>query len=330
MSGGTPNPNIELVRCPIDAELAAHLIAFWEGVFGEPFARFSHVLLGGESHANEDTLHLVRAGDDLASTCRLTICRADRRLGLLGEVATGGAQRGRGLAVRVCEQARDHFAAQGGRALFLATSNPSARRLYERLGWRPLPNADAMVWLAPGESPATLTPMTRLGDAFGLVPGSPALRAPMVPCITRDHPWFLLDANARVFSTRFVRQPSCEGLYGRYDDLATSRRGEWFAALASPGHVLGLASAVPASNNETWQLDAFAEPERTDVSSALLAAVQSAAHSRGATSCFVDVAERDRDKRAWLESLGFEPSGPGSRSQLSVDAVATDRLSRRA
>lgn len=325
MTNAAAHDAIERLRCPLPEGLARELLAFWSRLFAEPFDRFAPVLAGAEAAFNDDDIYLVRQGHAVVATCRLTVCKADSRRGLLGEVATDASCRGRGLAERLCAQARDDFAQRShafdafpaaspglGRALFLATSNPAARRLYQRLGWRGLPNANVMVWQSLGDGPKAIDPPTRPGDPFTLVPGSPALRAPMVSCITRDHPWLSLDANTRILSTRHLLQPSCEGLYSRYEELAGTRRGAWLAAMASPGQVLGLASVLPlVGGGASHRVDAFADHRRPDVWAALLVRALSLARGMGASACEALVATRDGEKRAWLISRGFTDAGPG-------------------
>lgn len=298
------------------------------------------MLAGAEAAFNDDDIYFVRQGPAVVATCRLTVCKADPRRGLLGEVATDESCRGRGLAERLCTQARDDFAQRGQaladvpaaspglvRALFLATSNPAARRLYQRLGWRGLPNANVMVWQPPGDGPSAIDPPTRPGDPFTLVPGSPALRAPMVSCITRDHPWLSLDANARIFSTRHLLQPSCEGLYSRYEELAGPRRGAWLAAMVSPGQVLGLASVLPlVGGGASHRVDAFADHHRPDVCAELLERVLSLARGMGASACEVLVARGDDEKRRWLASCGFTDAGPGEPIAVGDFVAETGRM----
>lgn len=329
MPGASEDDEIKVLPCPIDAARAGRLIALWERVFGESFARFAAVLAGEEAGGNEDTVYVVEpagAPGTAAATCRLTVAREDRGLGLLGEVATDEAFRGRGLAGRLCARARDDFARRGGQALFLATSNPSARRLYERLGWRGLPNANVMVWQPQGATLATVDPSTLPGEAFAVVEGGPALRAAIVPCITRDHPWLVLDANAAIFSTRHALQPSCEGLFGRYEAIA-QRGGAWWAARSARGQVLGLASAVAVAGEGAWRIDAFAAAERSDVWLALLRAAAEAARARGGRACEACIAERDVLKQQALEAQGWTDAGPADPMCIGSDCARTRRMS---
>lgn len=337
MSDAPTSDGVEVLRCPLPTDVAGELLDFWQRVFGEAFDRFGPVLAGRESAFNDDDVYLVRHKSAIVATCRLTVCGTDGRLGLLGEVATDESCRGRGLAGRLCALARDEFARQEGagpegaglgRALFLATSNLAARRLYERLGWRRLVNANVMVWQPAGDTLAAIHPSTRPGEPFTIAASSPSLRAPMVPCITRDHPWLVLDANAGIFSTRHVLQPSCEGLYARYDDIAAGRQGAWLAALATPGPVLGLASVAPwaGSAGACHRIDAFAEHARPDVWVALLRCALALARNRGAGACEVVVAECDSEKRRWLAEQGFTDAGPGEPLSAGGAVVAAGRM----
>ena len=64
-------------------------------------------------------------------------------IGSLGYVFTAVEARGLGIAERISRQATTDFCALGGQALFLATHDPSARRIYEKVGFVPF-NGDIM------------------------------------------------------------------------------------------------------------------------------------------------------------------------------------------
>ena len=58
--------------------------------------------------------------------------RANPEFAGIGEVATRPEYRGQGIANRLCRQALDEFAEQGGEVVFLGTENPAAARIYRR------------------------------------------------------------------------------------------------------------------------------------------------------------------------------------------------------
>lgn len=327
---------IERLACPLPEAQARVLVWFWASIFEEPFDYLLPVLTGVERAFNHDTVYLARAGETIAATCRLTVCAADARFGLLGEVATDPGFRGQGLGHRVCTQARDDFASSCGLANFLATSNPAARNLYESLGWRRLANANVMAWFAPavtaGDPNTTihrLLPPTQRGDAFRIERGSPALRATMVPFIAHDHPWRVLDANAFMYSTRHVLQSSCEGLYTRYRNLE-QHGGTWFAALAGAARVIGLASATPIADSPdlAWRVDAFAEHARADVWDALIKQAVAHAQVAGTRRCEVITGEDDGEKRLWLIEEGFADAGPAAPRDVHGVTILTRMYSR--
>ncbi len=248
----------EIVRyeTPIHQDLIRDLLTIWEKVFEVDFSWLAGVLQGDESSANRNVLWIAKAGGLVAATCRLTQSLSCPRLGCLGEVATLPEYRGRRLAHQLCARAIEDFEKQGGRNLFLGTVNPVAAKVYSSLGWRYLAGTRVMSRVAAG------TPEDFLADYFregahlpvDIVPGGPEFRVPIIPLIVTPHDFFLLDINTSLFSSRYVTQNSCEGLYQRYQSLREPAR--WFVLTRSDGVAVGLASCKPAEDGNVW-VEAF-------------------------------------------------------------------------
>ncbi|MBT3274798.1 MAG: GNAT family N-acetyltransferase [Spirochaetales bacterium] len=254
-----PPYQLENFSGPLPPRLARQLITWWESIFKMDLGWLAAPLTGKEAQYNTSSLYIYRQSDLIISTCRLVQSRTDVRLGCLGEVATRPDFRRQGLARKLCQHAADDFERGQGKALFLATENPSpARQLYSALGWKPVAGSNAMVRL-----PGTLSVDRFLSDYFHegsslpvrIVRGSPQFRVTMIPLILVPHDWMTLDRNAAITSTRYAVQPSCEGLYGRYALLNIP--AAWFAAVRADGVVAGLSSAKRTTGRE-FCVDGFA------------------------------------------------------------------------
>ena len=231
---------------PLDAGLTEELIDFWDGIFGDGYQADRPSYAGDERDFNRDTFYLLEQGGRTVGSSHLTTAVGNPELSGLGEVATAPQCRGQGIASRLCWAARDDFLAAGGQALFLGTVNPTAARIYHRLGWRKMPGSTIWALIASGESPESfLVDYFRASDEVGIEPGSPAQRVPMIPLIITPHDWWVLDANVELYSTRYIEQNSCMGLYPRYAKLVEQGAGAWFAARTRDGRLVGLASARP-------------------------------------------------------------------------------------
>ena len=139
---------------PIREDLARELFDFWEEVFGpeDPDIPIG-VFLGDEADHNRHVVLLERDGHTLTGTCGIMTPRADPRFAGIGEVATRPDYRGRGIANRLCKQALEEFGENGGEVVFLGTTNPSAARIYHRLGWRRIAGTTVYANVTNGESP---------------------------------------------------------------------------------------------------------------------------------------------------------------------------------
>jgi GNAT superfamily N-acetyltransferase len=312
---------METFEPPLPTELTAELLEFWKTAFGVPYEFVRPTLVGDEKTHNYDAIYLVRQGKRIAGTCHLTIFRADARLGGLGEVVTNPEFRGMGIANVLCAHAREIFRQWGGQVLFLGTSNPAAARIYHRLGWRKLASSQAMALLLDGDLPeAFLVNYFKLKGTVTVDTGSVADRVLIIPLILSPHDWHIMDANARILSTRYAVQTSCMGLYPRYESLAASGRGAWFAARADGSCVVGLSTAR-LDDDGRCQVDGFTHDWHREHWGDLMRAAIAWAAVRKAKTCCAQVAAQDEDKISLFESMGFHQAGAGE--PFDVAGLAT-------
>lgn len=289
-----------MFEMPLESELIDGLLSFWETTFECSFASLRSVLEGEEIENNRDLLFIVLAGERIAGTCRLTVSKADPRLGLVGDVATHPDFRGKGIARDLCSRAVCEFGKNGGKALFLATSNPSAECLYSSLGWHKLAGSNVMCKPIHGEVCEEFL-MDYYKSGFDLpvqvLQGSLRQCVPIVPLLITAHDSDLLDANAGMRSVRYAKQLSCEGLYGRYAGIA----GAWFAAERADGAAVGLSSASILDGS--CCIDAFAHPYYASCLNDLYTVCIDWAKANGATVVYVVCPKSDVYKKNTLLSI---------------------------
>ena len=314
---------------PISEELIDELFPFWASIFGEVLPDIGReVFLGAEAAYSVGTLYLSREGKQLASTCFTMHSKTVPALAGFSEVATDPQFRGRGIATELCGHAVEDFRAAGGEAFFLGTVNPAAARVYHRLGWRKLAGAAVMVNVLGGISPeAFLVDYFAAGTAE-IVEATPADRLPMIPLLLCPHDWQVLDANTRIYSTRYATQKSCMGLYVRYERMRRSG-GAWFVAKTAKGKVVGLATARRDEAGDC-QIDGFAHARFAQVWEALVQAALNRCSGQRSSQCYAVVSVEDEEKQSLLESLGFRRTGTGEEFDLDGRRVASIRMDRKA
>lgn len=323
----TEEPSIHVESSPLSAGLADELARFWQEVFETPFEESREVLGNGiEVGRNRDTVWVIRDGEDLAATCHLTVGALQPELGGLGGVATSTTHRRQGLAERLCRGARDHFRDGGGQAVFLGTVNPSAARVYFRLGWRRLAGSTVMLNVTEDISPEEF-----LVDWFRGARGSVTIEAgtanarlAMIPLLLVPHDEQVLDANVSLLSIRYATQDSCMGLYPRFTELA-SAGGAWFAGWCGQERLVGLATARPVTDDDV-QVDACAHRVARSSWRSLLEAAIDWARGQAATRVTAVISSEDEGKRIQFEALGFRSDGAGDEIDIAGRRVATVRL----
>lgn len=317
---------------PLPQQLADELVGFWEAAFGTAYNSFLPVLRGDEIAENADTIYVYRHAGSVIATCHLTTSKALPEIAGLGEVATAAAFRRRGAARELCRAARNDFSKSGGRALFLGTANPAAVSLYERCGWRRIPGSCVMANTTGEQSlDAFLDAYFRASGRPTVSSGSAADRIPMIPLLVFPHAWCVLDANVGMFSTRYATQPSCMGLYPRYETTARNGARAWFVARTPRGKTVGMATAFLEASG-CARIDAFTHRNFTDAWEALVRAAMRWSRTRGATRYATSVCEDDGEKLASYIAVGFRKTGAGGCFDLGerqVPSVVLESKERR-
>ncbi len=316
-------------KVPISEDLIDELFPFWAFIFGEVLPDIGReVFLGAEDAYSHSTLYLSREGNRLAGSCFTMHSKTMPALAGFSEVATAPRFRGRGIATELCGQAVEDFRAAGGEAFFLGTGNPAAARIYHRLGWRKLAGAAVMVNVLNGESPeGFLVDYFSEGTAT-IVEATPAARIPMIPLLVCPHDWQVLDANTKMYSTRYATQKSCMGLYPRYEQIMRSGGGAWFVAKTATGKVVGLSTARRDDAGDS-QIDGFVHARFADVWNALMQAAIYACSGQSASTCYAVVSVEDEEKQSLFESLGFRKTGSEEDFDLDGRQVASIRMDRK-
>lgn len=293
---------------PIHEDLAQDLFAFWEEVFGpeDPDIPIG-VFLGDEVDHNRHVVLLERDGDTLAGTCGIMTPRANSEFAGIGEVATRPEYRGRGIARRLCQQALEEFAENGGKVVFLGTENPDAARIYQRLGWRRIAGSTVYANVVNGGSPEEyLVDYFRTPSPVNIVAGDASMRVPMIPLLLTPHDWQVLDGNlpTPMVSTRYAMQNSCMGLCRKYYYLVKRGDTEWFAAKTNDGRLVGIATAFINAEN-ICRVDGFIHKRFSESYDALIGAAIGWGHKRKSGRITSRLSVEDEKKRAKFEDIGF-------------------------
>ncbi len=184
-----------------------------------------------------------------------------------------------------------------------------------------------MVNVLNGESPESfLVDYFKEGTAT-VVEATAAHRLAIVPLLVCPHDWQVLDANAKMYSTRYATLRSCMGLYVRYQRIKLSAGGAWFVAKAAEGRVVGLATARRDDAGDS-QIDGFAHARFAAVWEALVQAAINAFPGQSTSTCYAVVSVEDGEKQSLFESLGFRTTGPGEEFDLDGGRVASIRMDR--
>lgn len=229
------------IRCaqpPLPPEEARRIAGFVGRFLPEEY--LNAILLGEFSEEACFTAGLGLAGDSVLATCWSGWGREFPDIAVMGGVATDEAYRGQGLASAVVGAVCERFDSAGGRLLCLGTSNPAARRIYERLGFRPV----AEQVLCRAASGARIDEGFAAGRPVAARPASWREMASIVPLYLLRHPCVLADAGIGLPSARVAEPRRCVRIFW---DLWKSieRAGKWVVLRNDLGWPVASALARP-------------------------------------------------------------------------------------
>ena len=193
-------------------------------------------LVGGDSSSSLNTLFYVAElnGEVVGSMFHCTPADV-RDVGLVEAVQTAEEHRRKGIASALLARLIERFKADGGRALYLSTSNPIAGALYEKHGFWYLVGAE-MRYLAPGAEDFEDTYLAfhgkaRVRDAtWGDFPRAAVLYNHSEP------QWFLKE-----YLTRIFRDMHFEGRFLRLMRRVENQRGAYLVLESPKQRVVGAA-----------------------------------------------------------------------------------------
>jgi GNAT superfamily N-acetyltransferase len=319
----------DICKSALDEGLIKTLLELWQDAFQTDYGIFRSILRGEETAFNRDILYLAIKDDRVIGTCRLTQPVNNPELGGVGEVFTLPEFRGLGIATTLCMMAAEDFHSSEGKALFLATGNPSAALIYRRLGWIKLAGALVMVNIIDKESPETfLSEYYITGRQVRIIKGTPAARIPMVPLLVTPHNWQVLDANLDLFSTRYVVQRSCMGLFPRFLRLQSEDQGSWFVAQNDFDQTVGLSSAR-IDGSGRCHVDGFTHHKYSSAWEDLIHESVSWAADRGSGICMARVSAEDEEKISLFEGISFRRTKKGDPFDLGGRNVASVILEKK-
>ena len=289
---------MELIRYTSPCDCSAAL-ALWADTFGPAEAALEAPQLdGSECEHNLDILYLATEGDTLLGTIHATIPQSFPTVAGLSGMCTVPQSRGTGLGRILFTKILEEIDSLGVQTAYLGTGNPIAAKLYHSLGFSFLPGSNVMVRYKSGDTvDFTRRVFEPAPTTVDILPGSPAMRIPLIPLVLHRGRLKVLDRNTGLMSSREMLQPSCMGLYPKYAALP----GFW-GAVSETGVLGAVASIAPAEGDmvaDFFCCDSFAHTA---------AALLDTCTQAGATC--LHIADHDEAKQTLVRQLGYRPCGP--------------------
>ncbi len=328
-------------RCPMPVDQGARIGWLLEGAFGaveKPDLFVTVAARGLYEDVARNRFAWAEIDGRMVSAAWTMTPADDTRIGSLGEVWTEPEFRGHGLAPAVCAALLDAFDAEGGRWMFLGTSNPSAARIYRGLGFerypeglmrrvRPVDSTFEDDWFAA--SSVRIRPIH-----WGDVPRIVAL-------YSTPNPWLSISMMEGLFSPSAVIHNRCNSLVK--STWQATRGGAWLGLVNAEGALVGSGALEPRGNEREpigGELDLFVHPAFAAAAGELLDALIGAASERGWRWLLARLGEEDRAKIELLTAAGFHDIGRledglsiGGRTQairlLRLDLAGRQGLMRR-
>ncbi|MGO8705130.1 MAG: GNAT family N-acetyltransferase [Candidatus Brocadiia bacterium] len=265
------------------------------------------ILLGKFSKEACFTAGMGLLGDQVLATCWSGWGREFPDIAVMGGVATAEAYRGQGLASAVVGAVCERFDSARGRLLCLGTSNPAARRIYERLGFRPV----AGQILCRAARGARLDEGFAAGRTVAARPASWSDMASIVPLYLLPHPCVLADAGIGLPSARVAEPHRCVRIFW---DLwkSVEPAGRWAVLRNDLGWPVASALARPAAPPAAgFSVDFLWHTDYSVQAAAFAAGWLNEIEAISGRACRMLICEGDDWKLREARALGFERAEGG-------------------
>ncbi len=300
---------VRAVSCPSSDADQKRMREFLADAFESEDFSIEATVRGDYEKTSRNIFFTGEIGGKMIGSSWYVVSKANPEMGGFGEVYTEPNWRGKGVAAAVCKVAIDYFLASGGKTLYLATANPVAKRIYERIGFttytgnvmRYLVNADKY-----DEIYFSFDMNCRVRQAvWGDLPGVTAL-------FTYPHPWLIKDYQRGRFSSRYVHQKRCVGIFPPIFYEVQAQDGICSILENSRECAMGMATITPRRNpleSHTGVLDFFLHENYLNHAKRLLHFTLEESAKKGTKGISVFLSSFDRQKASIIEELGFRKKG---------------------
>jgi len=275
--------------------------------YGEQ-VHLTKALAGQIADQSSDYYYIALLDDEVVATTWVGTGKGYPEVGNLGSVYTVPKLRQQGLAWALTVRACADFDQAGGKALYLATGNPGARRIYERAGFAAY-NGNVMRRLSPATSGQQVDEwLFGRADRKQVRPAHWGDLARATALFTRPHPWLIKDYREGIYSHPELPLQRCNSIFIAMM-LRSTQPGACLLVLENPASgILGTASITPLdgqAQSATAELEVLVAPEHGASATLLLEGIKEHAGQADLKQLLAWVAACDEGRRSLLEEAGF-------------------------
>lgn len=237
---------MEIIRntAPFDYKGTYRLLS---DIFGEDEAVSELPSLDGtQASFNDDIVYTAEEDGITHGTVHLTVTEGQPegegiRISGISGMCTDMAVRGTGIGRKLFGKIVEESDANGCDAAFLGTGNPVACNLYSSFGFAYLPGSYVMARFNGTNRVSFFEDRFRKPLEITVRELDASDRISVIPLFLNEGPGFLLDSVTGIFSNEVITQPSCMGLYPKYENIMNNG-GRVYAAVSERGVLGGIAS----------------------------------------------------------------------------------------
>lgn len=289
--------SVRILETPLPAALASRAMALVYPVLHEEF--LEDLLLGRFGPGAQFLSALAFDGDRLAGHAWAGWGVEAAPIGVMAGVVTDERYRRRGIASGLVAELCKRFDSAGGALFFLGTTNPEARRLYERFGFRSFTGNvycrgehALMRDLAPG------LPVSAHRAGWADI-------GRILPLYLLPHPCIVIDAGVELLSTRLAPPWRCFRIF--WDTWRSIESGgDWELLINSAGWAVASAVARPnARPGGGFHLDFVWHSDYPDAGCSFVGDFVERMEARYQGAARLLLCDGDEWKRRAAEALGF-------------------------
>tara|TARA_B100000700_G_scaffold305595_1_gene379798 strand:- start:22300 stop:23262 length:963 start_codon:yes stop_codon:yes gene_type:complete len=261
------------------------------------------LLLGSEKNINSIKLYVFENQNFIESSAMIISNISTPNISGVGEVCTSINSRGKGYAKSLCREIlEDFFSNNLSEGIFLGTTNPVAKNIYESLGWESVQNSNVMFNSNHKKNfEKFLIDYYDQKSKKQIIEGNANLRLSIIPYVLSLRSKKQIDLNSNI--NLIDISSGCLSIYNKFDFLRNNQ-GNWYCQSDQNNKIFSIVSYLD-DGQKNFRIDGLFNDSWKNLSLDLLHEIVTKINEKNPKKIFSEVFSEDFYKIDLLQEIGF-------------------------